>query len=175
MLSHIRAKSHLDGNFLDHRRRKHVECVAMSRSPDQNSSLAVGPHRIAFEYPDIVHIRYSGDVNLEQFIIMDDFIAAVPSPPPIFLLRDGREGGVASTEVRNYMRQKAHIEHLAAVVSYGTSFHAQTIVQMTNIAVKRLRKMGPEIAFCATEEEARALIDEYRRRMQADVQSDEIG
>lgn len=126
----------------------------------------VGPHRFILERPDIIHIRYAGDVNLEQFKRFDDLIVGVDEPAKLYLIRDASRGGIASPEVRAYMVRCAHIPRLVAVVTYGSSFQARTLVKMANTAVRVLQQQGPEIGFVDNESDARKWIAAHRQRLQ---------
>lgn len=144
-----------------------LECTVM---PDPDGEVVatheVGPHHLEVERPDIVHIRYHGDVTVEHFQAFDAVIDGM-SPPEtrIYLLRDGRRGGFALPETRAYMARRARVSRLIAVVTYGTTFLGKTLVTMTNTAIRSLKQEGPDLAFVETEAEARAWIAEHRKRV----------
>jgi hypothetical protein len=129
------------------------------------ASHDVGPHRLEFERPDIVHIRYDGYVNLEQFKAFDEIIMSFPEPPLLYLLRDARRGGMTLPETRAQMVKAAHVARWRAVATYGASFQARTIVTLTNKAIRILKEDGPTLAFLDTEAEARAWIEEHRKQV----------
>jgi SpoIIAA-like len=122
----------------------------------------VGPHRVTIELPDIMHVRYDGDVSIDEFKVMDAFVANFPGNGAVYVLRDARRGGQTSLETRAYMARAARVTRLRAVVSYGSSFRSRTLVDMTQKAIKALRQEGPEVAFFETEEEARLWILQRR-------------
>ena len=136
--------------------------------PDQRGEVSesheVGPHRLEIERPDVVHIRYDGDVNLEQFKAFDEIINKISSPRQLYLLRDAHRGGTTSPETRAKMVQSVHVMRWRAVVTYGASFHARTVVTLTNKAIRILKEEGPAVAFLDTEAEARAWIAEHRKQ-----------
>lgn len=121
-----------------------------------------GRHRAFVELPDILHVHYVGDVTLEDFKKLDSLVVEFPRPGNVYVLRNGRRGGQTTLETRAYMARAARIERLRAVVSYGTSFYARTLVDMSNRAIRALRHEGPELAFFETEEEARIWIAKCR-------------
>lgn len=125
----------------------------------------IGPHRLEVEPSGIVHVHYFGDVQLVHFKEIDAMIKRTAAEITVYLLRDARGGGIATAETRAYSARNAHVENLAAVVTYGASFQAKTIVTMTNTAIRALRgeKAHPAFFF-DTEAEARAWIEEDRRR-----------
>jgi len=129
------------------------------------ASHDVGHHRLEIERPDIVHIHYMGDVNLEQFNTFDEIINNIPAPRELYLLRNAHRGGTTSPETRAKMVQTMHVMRWRAVVTYGASFHAQTVVTLTNKAIRILKEDGPPLAFLDSEEEARAWIAEHRKRV----------
>lgn len=126
----------------------------------------VGPHRLTLELPDIMHVCYDGDVNIEEFKVMDAQVANFPGNGLVYVLRDARRGGQTSLETRAYMARAAKIDRLRAVVSFGATFYARTLVDMSARAIKALRQEGPELVFVDTEEQARLWIAECRAREQ---------
>lgn len=122
----------------------------------------IGLHRASIELPDILHVHYVGDVGLDDFKRLDSLVVQFPGTGRVYVLRDGREGGQTTLETRAYMARAARVDRLRAVVSYGTSFRARTLIDMSNRAIKALRQEGPELAFFETEEEARHWIAQCR-------------
>lgn len=125
----------------------------------------IGPHRLEIEQSGIVHVHYLGDVQLAHFKEIDAIIKQMAAQTMVYLLRDARGGGIATAEARAYSARNAHVDNLAAVVTYGASFQAKTIVTMTNTAIRSLRRENTHPAlFFDTEAEARAWIEEDRSR-----------
>jgi hypothetical protein len=125
----------------------------------------IGPHRMEIERPDVVHIHYMGQVTLDHFKLFDELIQRLPSEIRIYLLRDARQGGIATPEARAHMVRAGHLPRLTAVVTYGAAFQARTLVKLTNTAVRTLTRQTPDLAFVDTEGDARAWIAEHRKRV----------
>lgn len=123
----------------------------------------VGPHKVEFEPPDILHIHYFGEILLEQFKILDAMVLSVPPPTRVYILRDARHGGLTTAEVRAYIATKVDIRRIAKMVTYGSSFQAQIVSSMMAKAVKHLKPESGGAEFFATENEARMFITMHRR------------
>jgi hypothetical protein len=151
----------------------------MSASGTDNFAVhQVGLHQALIELPDILHIHYQGDVSLEEFKIFDAFVANFPGSGFLYVLRDARRGGETSLETRAYMARAAQIERLRAVVSYGSTFYARMLVDMSSRAIRSIRslkKRSPETAFFSSEEEARAWIVRDRASISCRFSTDGIG
>lgn len=126
----------------------------------------VGPHILEIEPPDVAHVHYDGDVELEHFKAFDDIISAIPPPIRVYILRDARRGGFITPEARAYAAKKVDVARVAAVVTYGSSFQARTVVAMMNKAVKLINSVnsGAGAVFFDSEQQARAWIAEHRVR-----------
>lgn len=126
----------------------------------------VGRHKVFIELPDVLHIHYDGDVGLDEFKVMDDFVVTFPGPQFIYVLRDGRRGGQTSLEARTYMARHARTQRIRAIVTYGASFQGRMLVDMTRRAIQSLKQEGPELAFVESEDEARQWIMKSRQECQ---------
>lgn len=122
----------------------------------------VGPHELEIEPPDILHIHYQGDVELEHFKIFDAAVGRFPTTVRVYVLRDARNGGSPSAETRGYIAKNVDVTRIVALVTYGSSFQARTIATMLNKAMRRLHEQTGMSVFFDTEAEARAWIDEHR-------------
>jgi hypothetical protein len=134
------------------------------RKPHTNvpSVLHVGPHFIAYEPPDIVHIHYDGPVEVAHFKAFDAVVTSIPRPTRVYILRDGRKGGFVGPETRKYIAENVDVTRVAATVTYGSSFQTKTVSAMVNLALRRLNPMTGESVFFDTETEARAWIAAHR-------------
>lgn len=126
----------------------------------------VARHKVHIELPDVLHIHYDGDVSLDEFKVMDDFVANYPGNEFIYVLRNARHGGQTSLETRTYMARFARTRRIRAIVTYGASFQGRMLVDMTRRAIHALKKEGPELAFVSSEEEARDWIATSRKECQ---------
>jgi hypothetical protein len=122
----------------------------------------VGPHRVEFEPPDTLHIHYFGDVTLEQFKVFDAMVVSVTPPTRVYLLRDAREGGLVTSEVRSYVAAHVDVTRIASMVTYGSSFQTRIVSTMMAKAVQHLKPESSQAEFFATEGEARAFITMHR-------------
>jgi hypothetical protein len=125
----------------------------------------IGPHCLKIERPDIVHIHYVGDVNLEQFKVIDRIVLDIPEPSDLYLLRDARRGGITTPATRAHLARSPHVLRWCAVVTYGASFQAQTMVRLTNKAIRLLNDKQSEVVFVDTEAKARAWIAKHRQQL----------
>lgn len=136
----------------------------MTKPPQlQPYTVQVGPHRLEYEPPDVVHVHYVGEVELEHFKVVDEALRRIQAPLRAYLLRDGRQGGAMSAETRAYMAKHIDPSTIAATITYGSSFHTRTVMQMLNKAMVLLHDKHTNALFLDTEEEARAWIDEHRK------------
>lgn len=122
----------------------------------------VGPHRVELEWPDIVHIHYGGDVELEHFLAFDEVMLAIPPPTRLLLLRDARGGGVVAQETRRHIASRERDSRLVAIATYGSSFQSKTVFSNMNRAMRTVRQDTVPVAFFETETEARAWLREQK-------------
>lgn len=127
-----------------------------------NEFRVVGPHLVRVEPPDIVFVRFSGDVLREHFVRFYEAMAEIPLPTPIYLLRDAHHGGFVTRDARKHISQQYGFGRLAAVVTFGASFHAQTVMNMITRATRHLHTGEPETVFFEDEASARGWIDKHR-------------
>lgn len=143
-------------------------------TPNVIASFDVGPHHVCLELPDIVHVHYHEIVEVEHFKAMDNFIANIPEPPELYLLRDARMGGLTTAEARAYMARHGHLRRLRAIITYGATFRAQTLMALATKAHRNLNHYGPEIVFCDTEDKARNWIAAHRKRATSSTPADTL-
>lgn len=125
----------------------------------------VGPHQMRIEEPDTLHIRLYGVVEREHFeIFFRTIMDAVPPPTPLYVLRDARNGGEVTAQARRFIARQVDIARVAAIVTFGASFHGRTIITMLNKAMRLFNKNAPTVVFFDSEAEARAWIATHRNR-----------
>ncbi len=123
----------------------------------------VGPHQVRVELPDVLHIRLGGDVEREHFKVFFDTMEEQITPPTrAYVLRDARNGGLVKRDAREYISKKVDLSRVAAIVTYGASFHTRTVLMMVNKAMRLFTVKVPEIVFFDDEEQARAWIKNHR-------------
>jgi hypothetical protein len=124
----------------------------------------VGPHRVEIELPDIVHIHYVGNIEPAHFQAFQDLLATIRPPTRIYILRDARNGGDHTRDARVKGRKVADTSRLAAILTYGSSFHGRTILSLFTRAIRMVHPSTPEVLFFDTEAQARAWIDKHRNQ-----------
>jgi hypothetical protein len=137
----------------------------MASNPAKTGEIMqVGPHQVSIEPPDIVHLHLYGDVEVEHFQVffqaMDSL--AQSTTRTVYILRDATHGGVVTSATRKYIAQKADMTRVAAIVSYGASFHARTVLTMVSRAMRLINDRIPLTGFFETEAEARSWIAAHR-------------
>jgi len=116
------------------------------------------------ELPDILHLHLNGDVERDHFMAFYGLMNSVLSPVRMYILRDARNGGLVTPDARKYIASNLNVERVAAIVTYGASFHSRTVLTMLSKAMRILNSSVPETAFFETEAEARAWIAAHRPR-----------
>lgn len=126
--------------------------------PNVPNVVHVGPHWLEIEPPDVLHIHYEGDVDVEHFKVFDANVLRFPPQTRVYVLRDARRGGTLSAATRMYVAQHVDVRRIAAMVTYGSSFQSRTVATMLNKAMRRLHSETGVAVFFETEAEARAWI-----------------
>lgn len=135
--------------------------------PDAEGYFSIGPHRFRFEPPDVIHVWLDdSDVKPEEYDAFYATATRLVPDRPVYVLRDGRQGGDISAKSRARIIEISNPQRLAAVVSYGASFRRRIIVSMLMRALRTFKNAAPDAAFFDTESEARAFIAMHRTRPQ---------
>lgn len=130
---------------------------------DVDGEVHVGPHRLRFERPDILHLRFRDAVEPEHVDRFFSLAASLSLDRPIYLLRDVRSGGSLGPKTRLRIIQSADPRRVAAIVSYGASFQVRVVSTMLLNAMRVFKRSAPQFAFFDTETEARAWIEAHRQ------------
>lgn len=130
--------------------------------------LRIGRHLLRQE-GDIVFVVWNGDVGLEDVRELVEVVGRIHAAQPIlFMLSDSRNTGSFDPEARRWVAQQTKERSLIALsVIFGASFPVRIVASMIHRAMRLLAPGSPETVFFATEAEARAFIDEERRRRYA--------
>lgn len=130
--------------------------------------LRVGRHLLRVE-GDVVFVIWNGDVGLEDVRELFDAVdRACAGQPMLFMLSDSRSTGSFDPEARRWvMQQSRGRRQIALSVVFGASFPVRVVGNMIHRAMRLFVPDAPEIVFFGTEAEARAFIDEERRRRHA--------
>jgi hypothetical protein len=134
----------------------------MGNPVDDDGYWRIGPHRIKFEPPDIIHIVTHGDVDAAHVAAMFDVVNDAFRLPTPYILRDARGGGAPTRAARAFVTKDSRVQRLAGIVSYGASFHVGIASAMVDKALRVLRPDSPRILFFDTCDEARAWIEADR-------------
>jgi len=127
----------------------------------------LGAHRYRFEEPDLFIVRIVGDVTRSDTEAMFDELEALATKAGrlVFWLSDISELGQVSQEARKLPLTRDPSRWLRGSAVFGGSFHQRLVANLVMKAIPLLRpsrRMSP-LAFCATEAEARAFVEEQRR------------
>jgi hypothetical protein len=132
----------------------------------------IGRHHVEIEEPDIVFIVFDGDVQAEHITIMYDMAEAHVRErglKRIFVLQDFSRIGVLSESVRQAMAHDPRANLLAALGSFGASFHVRVLINLVQRVVRIFNGKAAPVVFFATEGEARAWLEEQRHRWNAEA------
>jgi hypothetical protein len=129
--------------------------------------LHVGKHTARFEPPDVVHLRPGGDVSIEETLALIAFLKSLPMPSKRFIgLVDMSQAGRQDPATAKHPDSDQFMRMHRAQVFYNATFYHRTLVGIFVRVAKVLKpdfSPGPVVTF-ETEVEARAWIDEYRKR-----------
>lgn len=128
----------------------------------------VGTHRYRFEAPDIFFIRFAGDVSHADTVTLFDRLEALSMKVgrPIFWVSDIGGLGQVNQDARKVPLTRDSTPFLQGTAIFGGSFHQRLMANLVMKAIPILRPNRPvsPLWFCATEAEARAFVEEERRR-----------
>ena len=129
-----------------------------------------GAHAYCFEPPDIVHIRNSGEISLEDMQHMFGLVQAAAGRVGgrVFWLADITRMGHVRNEARKFAIDSNIRSVLQGTAIVGGSFQQRAVA---NLAIKAVRLLNPSrsgtpFKFVATEAEARVFIDGIRKNTQ---------
>jgi hypothetical protein len=122
----------------------------------------IGPHSFRFEPPDILFMHFSGPVEAEQFHEFYATTMELKSQGQIYIVRDTRSGGSLDSKARSAVIKTVDPQRVAAIISYGSSFHLRVIVTMLTKAMRTFKPSAPRAVFVDSEDEARAWIATHR-------------
>ncbi|MDI1428248.1 hypothetical protein [Polyangium sorediatum] len=125
------------------------------------------PHGFRFEAPDLFVSRVQGDVSGVDVARMFELVEelATRTGRQLFWMADISRLGKLREEVGKLSLERNLKPLLRGVVVYGGSFHQRLLATMVT---KALHVLKPErgtdkVVFCATEAEARAIVEAQRR------------
>jgi hypothetical protein len=130
--------------------------------PEAGNIHRIGPHWAQIEPPDILHIHYGGDIEIEHHRLFGVLMDTFPPEVRIYILRDARGGGAETAETRAFIAKHVVASRFGGIVTYGSSFHHNTVLMMMNRIMRRSNADTPKALFFDTEVEARAYIEKTR-------------
>jgi hypothetical protein len=129
-----------------------------------------GSHMHRFEPPDLYHTRMDGEVSEDDVRTQFEAIRTLSKHAghTIFWMSDVRKMGSFTTEARRAVAEETRKDALAGIrasAAFGASFPTRVVVTLLLRAIRALKpaKARP-YAFVDTEAEARAFLDEQRKR-----------
>jgi len=135
-----------------------------STDGDAGGFRSIGPHHVWVERPDVLHTRTDGDITGEHVRGLLETLDALPRDRRMYVLRDARRASFPTREARALLVKHLPLDRIAAVVSYGASFQARTLLTMLDHAMRVLRPRSIHFVFVETEAQARAFIETDRTR-----------
>jgi hypothetical protein len=132
--------------------------------------LPLGRQCYRFEPPDIYFVRSRGAVTGEEMRLMLDTVVelAERAGRRVFWLCDISGLTSVTPEARKVGVEYGNAsDSVEATIILGASFHQRVLANFSIKAEKMLRpsrKNAPTVVFVATEGEARALVEEIRRK-----------
>ncbi|MDI1445269.1 hypothetical protein [Polyangium sp. 6x1] len=135
-----------------------------STDDDASERRSIGPHLAWPEPPDVLHTRVDGDITPAHVRELLDALDTFPRALRIYILRDARRSGLPTREAREALVKDLPLDRIAAIVSYGASFQARTLLTMLDHAMRVLRPRKTRFVFFETEIEARTFIENDRAR-----------
>ncbi|MDC3952657.1 hypothetical protein [Polyangium jinanense] len=128
---------------------------------------AGSPHRYRFEEPDLFFLGDVGDVSGADMACMFDLVEelAARTGRRLFWISDISRLGRVSEEAAKLSIQRDVKQLLRATILYGGSFRQRLLANMVAkalLVLKPNRSKRP-LFFCATEAEARAMVEEMRQ------------
>jgi hypothetical protein len=132
----------------------------------------IGRHHVEIEEPDIACVVFDGDVQAEHITRMYDIVEAHVRERGLkrmYVLQDFTRIGVLSDSVRQAMARDPRANLLAALGSFGASFHVRVLINLVRRVVQFFNGKAAPVAFFATEGEARAWLEEQRHRLNAEA------
>jgi hypothetical protein len=132
----------------------------------ENNEKCIGSHSVRFEEPDIVLIRMCGDVQEEHArVLCDELERLAKGKGYLLILGDLTELGAMSAKARHVFAEHGPHDSPVATAMFGASFRARVLVNMVITVSRLFKRHRRSYHFVETEAQARACLDEMRRRL----------
>lgn len=126
-------------------------------------SMNIGPHEISID-GDLLTARWHGAPSRQELEeVLTRAEGVIRSHGLLLVLNDMRQAGPAGAEARRYMQQWISRNPSFILVTFGVTQTVRVVLYLMTRAMVLLGLRPPVNHFFATESEARAWIDEFRR------------
>lgn len=134
---------------------------------EQNGWQHIGEHVIRLEPPNVVFLRFRGDLSgLELSRLLDRVEQFTEDQPEVFGLADLSRLGMLSPEVRRIAATRRYGAQNRGAAIFGASFRQRVIATLVMRAAELFQGRAPPIAFFDDEAQARAWIADRTRSPQ---------
>lgn len=130
---------------------------------EQKREWSIGKHRVWLEPPDVLVVKYDGDVRLADAQRVIDIFREVGSQAPFHAVIHFGEATLEK-DARAHMMQEARAEWFKGVVGVGGSMVQRAVSKTMMVALYITGKWPVESDFVETEEQARAAITRQRSK-----------
>jgi hypothetical protein len=130
---------------------------------EQKREWSFGKHRIWLEPPDVLVVKYDGDVRLEDAQRVMEVFREVGSRTPFHAIIHFGEADMHK-DARAHMMQQARAEWFKGLVGVGGNMVQRAVSKTMMVALYITGKWPVESDFVETEEQARAAITRQRTK-----------
>jgi hypothetical protein len=132
----------------------------------------IGRHEYAIEEPDLINVVFDGDLRGEHVTQLYDLTEAHVRErglKRVYVLQDFTKIGTVSEPVRRAMAHDPRASLLAAVGSFGARPHVRVLINLVVRVVRLFRGKAGTAMFFSSEAEARAWLQNEKRRLEAET------
>ena len=138
----------------------------------EHDIVRIGRHRLWIEEPYTLVIMADGDMNVDDARSMALLASKIgQGNGPIIILQDMTKAGGFPASARELVIREPQAQRLAAVISYGASFHLRVILTMIVRAMGWIRRDMLRMSFAVNEAEARSVLETERERLRMQLQT----
>lgn len=123
----------------------------------------IGKHQVWLEPPDVLVMKYDGDVHLAEAQRVMDIFHEVGTQTPFHLLIHFGEATLHK-DARDHMMQRARAEWFKGVIGVGGTMVHRAVSKAMMVALYITGKWTMESDFVETEEQARAALTRQRAK-----------
>lgn len=123
----------------------------------------IGTHRVWLEPPDVLVVKYDGNVHLEAARQVIDIFREVSAQTPFHaLIHFG--GATLHKDARDHMVQHARAEWFKGIIGVGGTMVQRAVSKAMMVGLYITGKWTVESDFVETEEQARAALTQQRAK-----------